>query len=253
MPTCNSAAWVSDSVKSVLSQSHTQLELIVVDDGSSDHTVALLKKMRETDERLNIIERNSCSGGPPTPRNDGIDVAKGNYLAFIDSDDLWHSRKLALQLDSMEKFGLNFLSTQHIPFHSSPPETTNVDDPYQIRFRSHSNLIRKNWVVTSSALIEASLFKRTRFNQQPEYIGVEDYLTWLQLHQNPIIKSGVLTQPLVLYRVRRDSISASKTRMAKKIFYLLSRYTYRGQPLGIRKHLYFATYVFFAFKGRLFS
>ena len=112
--------------------------------------------------------------------------------------------------------------------------------------KNPKNLILKNWITTSSAIIEKSLFDGAQFNQQTDYIGIEDYLTWLDLHQNPIINSGVLMSPLVLYRLRADSISASKSHMARKIFYLLSNYSIDGKPLGVKKYYYFATYVIFA-------
>ena len=102
-------------------------------------------------------------------------------------------------------------------------------------------LIQKNWITTSSAIIEKSLFDGARFNQKTNYIGIEDYLVWLDLHQKPIINSGVLMSPLVLYRLRADSISASKSRMARKIFYLLSNYSIDGKPLGVKKYYYFFT------------
>lgn len=251
LPAHNSAKWVEGSIRSVLAQSHAELELIVVDDGSTDETVALVSQLAESDSRLRLVKRDHCSGGPATPRNQGIEMSKGEYLAFIDSDDLWHPQKLELQLTAMLQNNLNFASTRHTPFDLAPPTIETVSSPAQVTHKSHRQLLRKNWVVTSSALISTQLFKDVRFNQQAEYIGVEDYVAWLDLHQISSIKSGVINSPLVFYRLRDDSISASKIKMARKIFYLLNNYRYRGKPLGFQKYYFFATYALTAIKTRL--
>ena len=243
LPTHNSSKWVQSSIESVLSQSHTELELIVIDDGSCDETISIISKLANTDGRLKFISRPACSGGPATPRNQGIEIATGNYLAFIDSDDLWHPQKLEFQLLAMKDNCLNFLSSQHSIFHNTPPTTTKITHLARVRRKNAKHLILKNWVVTSSAIIEKSLIGKTRFNQDFNYIGIEDYIMWLDLHQKTSIKSGVLMSPLVLYRLRNDSLSASKPLMAKKIFHLLSNYSLNGKTLGWKKYYYFTTYV----------
>jgi len=251
MPAHNSAQWISASVNSVLAQTYQNLELIVIDAGSNDPTTSILKDLANRDPRLKVIERQTCSGGPATPRNDGINIAAGEYFAFIDSDDLWHPQKLELQLTVMSEQNLNFLSSKHIPFAATPPSARPINQANQVLLKTHSDLIRKNWVVTSSAVVLASLLKEVRFNEKAEYVGIEDYLVWLQLHQKKSINSGALMSPLVFYRLRKNSISASKRMMAKKIFYLLSHYSYAGKPLGMAKYYYFATYAFSAIKSRL--
>jgi len=252
MPTHNSSAWIELSAKSVLAQTYSDIELIIVDDLSNDETLEILKKLRRLDTRITIKERSICSGGPATPRNDGLKSAKGNFIAFIDSDDLWHPKKLELQIKTMRDHGINFISSTHIPFEGNPPVPLDIDEELlNVQNKDHATLIRKNWVVTSSAVVNRSLLADNSFNQKVEYIGVEDYLLWLKLHQSPPIKSGILESPLVFYRLRRDSISASKLMMAKKIFYLLSQYSFLGKPLGLKKYLYFTTYVLASLKVRL--
>ncbi|MFT6406873.1 MAG: teichuronic acid biosynthesis glycosyltransferase TuaG [Arenicella sp.] len=251
LPSHNSEKWVAEAVRSVLKQTHQALQLIVIDDSSSDNTVEIVRSLAD-DPRLSLIQRKRCSGGPATPRNDGIDVATGDYLAFIDSDDLWHPRKLELQLKAMQTHGLNFLSTLHISFRRVVPSAQIFDQcQLQIQCKDHQQLISKNWVVTSSALISRSLFGELAFDQSADYIGVEDYLLWLQLHQRKDIRSAVLIAPLVFYRLRNDSISSSKRAMAGKIFYLLSHYRYLGKPLGFSKYYFFMSYAVSSLLTRL--
>lgn len=252
LPSHNSAAYIEHSVKSVLSQTYIDLELITVDDGSTDQTPEMLHKLARHDDRMTVISLAECSGGPAKPRNVGLAAAKGNYFAFIDSDDAWHPRKLERQLSLMKKDDLGFLSTQHIAFQSDLPSPTELDETsVQTTAITHQTLIRKNRVVTSSALMSRTFATGLQFDERPAYVGVEDYLAWLILHQNATQKSAVLHSPLVFYRLRHDSISSSKKVMAQKIFYLLSNYQIDGKGLGLGRYFYFVTYIFHSLLSRL--
>lgn len=250
LPCCNSQRWIEQAVSSVLQQSHSNLELIIVDDASTDATPNTLKNFK--DSRVTVVAREQRSGGPATPRNQGIREAKGEYLAFIDSDDIWHAEKLERQLLSISQNDLNFISTQHICFRHNKPDTPKLGDlNKRINRKNHSKLLRKNWVITSSALVHRELFEGVNFNQADQYIGVEDYLAWLYIHQNQRISSAILEAPLVYYRLRDDSLSHSKLRMAKKIFYLLNNYENYGKPLGLSAYYYFASYIYASLATRL--
>jgi teichuronic acid biosynthesis glycosyltransferase TuaG len=252
LPSCDSEQWIAQAVDSVLKQSHQDIQLIVIDDESRDNTVAIIERFADNDQRLILIRRKHRSGGPATPRNDGISIATGEYLAFIDSDDVWHPRKLELQLNAMHAYKLNFLSSLHKSFQNVTPDAQvfSQQEP-AIQRKNHYQLISKNWVVTSSALISKTLFSDIQFNQSASYVGVEDYLLWLQLHQSKDIKSAVLIAPLVFYRLRDDSISSSKLAMAGKVFYLLSHYRYLGKLLGLSKYYFFMRYALLSLLTRL--
>ena len=98
MPTYNRLPYLRDSVDSVLRQTCPRWELIVVDDGSTDETAAYLSGLR--DRRVHLVEHSHC-GNPAQLRNIGIERAMGEYVAFLDSDDLWHARKLELQMEAL--------------------------------------------------------------------------------------------------------------------------------------------------------
>ena len=249
LPCSNSQKWIEEAINSVLAQSHTNIELIIIDDASSDKTISLINSL--SDSRISLIKRSRCSGGPATPRNEGMKRAKGRYFAFIDSDDIWHPDKLKRQLAAIDKHQLNFVSSSLISFKDvKPPIPKLTSEDINLSFKNHEMLLRKNWVITSSALIEASLFKDIKFNHAKEYIGIEDYLAWLQIHQRDDIKSAVLKEPLVLYRLRSDSLSHSKYQMAKKVFHLLRTYQYRGRRLGLSGFYYFAYYALASLSNR---
>ena len=204
LPSCNSELWIVDSVKSVLEQTHKSLELIVVDDGSTDNTLQLLQRFIG-DPRVTIVELEANSGGPATPRNQGIKRARGDYIAFIDSDDVWHPMKLEVQIQAMQEHDLNFLSSRYTSFHKDMPKPQSLlRARLTVQRKTHRQLLCKNWVVSSSAIVSKNLLADLAFNQSEEYIGIEDYLAWLYLHQRPDIQSAVLNANLVFYRLRQD-------------------------------------------------
>jgi glycosyltransferase involved in cell wall biosynthesis len=107
LPTYNRAQLVCEAIESVLSQTYPYFEIIVVDDGSTDYTSEVLEKYK--DKIIYIYQENK---GPGDARNRGITEAKGNYIAFLDSDDIWFDHKLELQVAIMEKIpDIGFLSS----------------------------------------------------------------------------------------------------------------------------------------------
>mgnify|MGYP003823856955 FL=1 len=97
MPAHNSSSYIDDSIKSVMIQSYANWELIVVDDVSSDDTRSIVGSFMAKDERIKLIEL-SEHHGPALARNVGVEEAKGNYIAFLDSDDVWLPKKLQKHL-----------------------------------------------------------------------------------------------------------------------------------------------------------
>ena len=95
LPTYNVEAYLRAAVQSVLGQTYANWELIVIDDGSTDETRAYLEGL--TDDRVHVLRRAHC-GNPARVRNDGLGAATGEYVAFLDSDDVWCPEKLATQL-----------------------------------------------------------------------------------------------------------------------------------------------------------
>ncbi len=102
IPTYNSSAFIERAVGSVLRQTFTDWELLIVDDGSTDDTVELVTKFIKQDSRIKLFRTPQNSGGPALPKNIGIENARGEYVAFLDHDDEWLPEKLAKQLKVFE-------------------------------------------------------------------------------------------------------------------------------------------------------
>jgi len=105
MPAHNSSSYIAKSIKSVMIQTYSNWELIVVDDVSSDDTRSIVASFMAKDDRIKLIEL-SEHHGPALARNVGVEEAKGKYVAFLDSDDVWLPEKLEKHLDFMKRFGL---------------------------------------------------------------------------------------------------------------------------------------------------
>ena len=106
-PCYNSSDYISDAIDSVINQEYKKWEMIIVDDFSSDDSVKIVKKYIEKDSRISIIQLD-FNKGPGYARNQAIKKAKGQYYAFLDSDDLWHSQKLQRQIQFMNQKNIAF-------------------------------------------------------------------------------------------------------------------------------------------------
>lgn len=255
LPTFNSEDYVEETIKSVLSQTYSNLELIIVDDCSSDNTMAVITAVTNGDERVFIKRLAENSGGPAHPRNVGISIAKGSFIAFIDSDDLWHREKLSIQLNEMQKHGFQFTSTRVVPFgeHEAPPFSAEVHRASEHELISAQKLLKKNVFANSGVMLSAELAKSLRFSEQKRHAAVEDYLAWIELLSNNDVQSARLGHRLIYYRLRKSSISRSKMEMAKKVFSLLGEIRIQGQALGIKRFWYFANYVIGAFSSKMYT
>ena len=110
MPSYNTAVFISETIKSVLAQTYTNWELIIVDDCSTDHTDEVIKSF--SDNRIHYY-KNICNKGAAFSRNRALCKAKGKWIAFLDSDDLWMPEKLEKQIAFMEKNGYSFSYTNY--------------------------------------------------------------------------------------------------------------------------------------------
>lgn len=112
MPTYNCGRFIAESIESVLAQSYQDWELIISDDCSTDNTVEVIGPLVERDKRIHYICNEHNSGAAIT-RNAALRVARGRWIAFLDSDDLWHQEKLKRQLEFMSENGYDFSYTQY--------------------------------------------------------------------------------------------------------------------------------------------
>ena len=252
IPTYNCAPHIASTLSSVTGQTHPNLEIIVVDDCSTDATVEVVTQYASIDSRVKLILSPSNSGGPATPRNIGLDAAKGNFIAFLDADDLWAPKKIEMQLDTMHRYKLDFVCSKIYVFDTHEPtekvlnklekETT---DSGCIATKwvplSYKSLLLKNKVALSSVLLCRNNHL-VRFSRLTSHIAVEDYHLWLTLAQTEQLKMALMSATLVGYRESSESLSSSKIYMAKRIYSLLGEFDLSHIPFGMGRFYYFLSY-----------
>ena len=206
MPAYNAAATIVASIGSVLAQTHRELELIVVDDGSRDETAALVEAEVARDSRIVLLRQ--ANAGVAAARNAGIDAARGTCIAFLDSDDRWQPRKLERQLAIMRARGARVAYTAYRRVDAAGRVLSVVRPPARV---DHAALLRSNHIGNLTGLYDSRLGD-VRFRR----IGHEDYVFWLDLVRRA--GEAVRTddgEPLADYLVRDGSVSANKWRAAR--------------------------------------
>jgi teichuronic acid biosynthesis glycosyltransferase TuaG len=260
IPNYNSERYIEDTLLSVVRQSYPHWELIIVDDCSTDGSVAIIQRLATADSRTRLIRLDAPSGGPAHPRNVGLEHAMGKYVAFLDSDDVWHPQKLEIQLLALRKHNASFCSTAITRFQKideiakEQVETFDISQTLAsmtVQEISHSVLIRKNIIPNSSVLAERQLFAHIRFHEAARYKAIEDFHCWLVVHQHCIERSIKISPRLLFYRMSETSISRTKTQMVRKHWMLYQEYRIGTKPLGIEKLFYMGTYAFSAITNLL--
>ncbi len=249
VPNYNSSKTIEDALTSVINQTYKNWEMIIIDDYSTDNSIDVLKKFSQTDRRVKYISLLRNSGIPAVPRNKGIEKAKGTFLAFLDSDDVWHPQKLELQIEFLTKREADFCFTDVFPFKGIREIENRIKELFKYEnilysTLSHSKLLYKNVISMSSVVLRSSILDKLRFYEDVNYKAIEDYLFWLTIHQYKVDKSYWLKHYLVFYRLSDLSISKSKLAMLRKNYKVYSNYKVNGKSLGLRKYIYMSTYIF---------
>lgn len=208
MPAYRARNTIAASIASVQAQTVTDWELLVVDDGSTDDTVAIVRRLAAKDPRIVLLE-NSRNMGVAASRNRGLEVCQGRYVALLDSDDRWTGDKLERQLAAMEQTGGDFSCTAYTMVDG---EGRPLLDRYAVPERiSYPQLLRQNYVGCSTVLMTAALAKEYRFTT--EYYH-EDYVMWLEMLRDGKTLIGV-NEALMHYYYRPDSRAGNKRACAK--------------------------------------
>ncbi|MEM5947468.1 glycosyltransferase family 2 protein [Spirochaetia bacterium 38H-sp] len=206
MPVYNSSRFIEDTLNSVLAQTYSNWELIAVDDCSTDDSYEILKKYADKDKRITVLrlEKNS---GAAVARNRAIDVARGDYIAFIDSDDLWVPEKLSVQVNFMQKNNVYFSFSSYKKIRDSGELIKIVRAPFKVNYTKN---LWFNRITTPSVMYNAVFFGK---QYMPDIRARQDYGMWLKLLKKADA-FGIET-PLVMVIKRHNSLSSNKLKMIK--------------------------------------
>ena len=207
-PSYNSAKFIAETIQSVQSQTYSNWEMIIVDDGSSDETENVVLSIIQKDKRIQF-HKLSQNFGPGVARNFAIQQAKGNYIAFLDSDDLWKPEKLNKQLQFMEEENLPMTFS----FYEQIDEQGNslqkkITSPLEV---SYSQLFYCNWIGNLTGIYSVDFFGKIPISSIKKR---QDWILWLTLVKK-INKVKPVPESLAYYRVRKDSVSSSKVKLIK--------------------------------------
>ena len=237
MPVYNGARFVAEAVASVQAQSLADWELIAVDDGSSDGSAEILAGLAAGEPRLRLM---SCGGnrGAAHARNLGLDAARGQFVAFLDADDLWHREKLERQLIWMQAHAAAFSFTAYQRCTLESGQTEGVGVPDTVSYRQ---LLVTNVIGCSTVMLDRQTLGEMRM---PDLRLRQDYALWLEILRKHGPARGI-PFTLTTYRQHKGQASGDKRRAARATWAM-----YRGH-LGLPLPAAIWAFANYALRGTL--
>ncbi|MDX1762241.1 MAG: glycosyltransferase family 2 protein [Christiangramia sp.] len=211
MPAYNSEAFIAESIRSVIQQTYQDWELLIIDDASTDATRNVISKLYQEDNRIRLLE-NSSNRGTHHTRNKGIKAAQGDFIAFLDADDLWKPEKLKRQLEvlSQENFSACFSSYDLI----SEDGTKLQKKIEALPELEYQKLLKANYVGNLTGIYNARVLGKIYC---PEISKRQDWSLWLKVIEKGGPMKGI-QESLAIYRIRKNSISTNKLEMLRYNF-----------------------------------
>ncbi|MDN3671922.1 glycosyltransferase family 2 protein [Flavobacterium branchiarum] len=227
-PLYNSESFIAETIQSVIAQTYNNWEMLIVDDCSTDNSKSIIEDFSKHDDRIKYFKTNSPSGSPTIPRNIGIEMASGRFIAFLDSDDLWNSDKLQLQIPLFndEKVGIVFSDYEKIN-EEGQSDKRFIIAPNEV---SYKDLLKGNVIACLTVIFDSEKLSKLYFTKQ----GHEDYVFWLSILKKGYIAKNV-GHVLAKYRVRKSSVSSNKFKVIKW-YYEIYR---KNEKLSIPQTLYY--------------
>ncbi len=207
-PSYNSASFIASTINSVIAQTAISWEIIIVDDCSSDNSIEVIQPFIDRDTRIKFIKLEENSGAA-VARNTAIEAATGRFIAFLDSDDLWHPEKLEKQIQFMldKDVAFSFSAYEKIDESGVPFDIVSV--PEKI---SYKQLLKTNVIGCLTAMYDVAKLGKV---YMPVNTKREDFATWLAILKKADYAYG-MPDVLAQYRVYASQSSAKKTKMAKE-------------------------------------
>ncbi len=207
-PTYNSEKFITETIQSVQNQTYSNWEMLIVDDCSSDKTVDIIQHFMEEDHRIHLIRLNKNSGASKA-RNEAIKLVKGDYMTFLDADDIWFPDFIANSIATINSTGIPFVfssyrrSNENLEFVYSdfivPPKVTYTD------------ILKTNSISCLTAFINV---KKLGVKLMPDIRKRQDMGLWLKYLKEIPFAHGI-QEPKAIYRIRENSLSRDKKALIK--------------------------------------
>lgn len=235
LPTYNRANILAKAIESVLSQTYKNFELIIIDDASTDDTGAVIKNF--DDDRIKYIEHTQNEGAPAA-RNTGIGHARGEYVAFQDSDDEWLPSKLEQQLrafqNASDSVGVVYTGMvraeagdmRYLPYPGVEQTTGDI----------RRSLARQNFISTPVALVKRACFDEVGTFDEKAW-PLSDWELWIRISQH--FSFELVDEPLVTGEVRADSISTNQRALVESRRKIVDKHTEFFDNDSLSNHLFY--------------
>lgn len=211
IPIYNAEKYLIGTLNSVFNQTYQNMEIVLVDDCSTDRSVAIISEMQVSHPEIIYYCQNKNMGAGAA-RNKALELASGRYVAFLDSDDVWAPHKIQRQLELMEthKTPFSYTAIEMIDENSNTIKSKrNLKETCNFKYLLHNTII-----ATSSVVIDRKISGDFRMSLRR---GGQDYATWLMLLRDGTIAYGI-NEALVKYRVSSGSLSSNKFKSIKQVW-----------------------------------
>ena len=203
MPVHNTERYVAQAIRSVLEQTFRNWELLVIDDCSTDGSAALIESLAERDARIRYLRTKASSGSPAVPRNLGIEHAKGKYIAFLDSDDVWLADKLERQIRLFRNPDTAIVYSNYEKISEEGVRAKRiVEAPACVGYET---LLLGNVIGGLTGMYDTEKVGKVYQPTHPH----EDYIMWLSILKRGYVARNTGTVE-ALHRVRKYSVSSNK-------------------------------------------
>jgi len=234
-PMYNSEAFISEMIHSVINQTHKNWELLLIDDHSTDKTIKIATSFSNRYSNIKLFT-NEINQGAANSRNKGIIESKGDFIAFLDADDLWKSEKLERQLKKMKDENCDVCFSSYELINEQGKQLNKMVKA--LPFLTYNKQLKSNYIGNLTGVYKSkTLGKITTANLRKR----QDWLLWLEA----IKKSGKpavgIQEPLAYYRVRSNSVSSNKLNLLKYNFWVYRK----GLRFSVIKSIcYFVIFLF---------
>lgn len=215
-PCHNGERYLKECIETVKSQTYQNWEMLIVDDGSTDSSADIILTYSNNDSRIKYLKTGKASGSPAKPRNMGIDAAQGEYIAFLDCDDMWLPNKLERQLALFEdKHPVIVFSNYCKINEKGERHNKTVIAPNKVDFKK---LLRGNCLGNLTCVYDRNKVGNIRQKK----LGHEDYLFWLTILKEGSFALNTNTEE-ALYREMNNTVSSNKAKVYKWYWHIFRK------------------------------
>ncbi len=235
IPVHNSEKYILECLNSVINQTYKNLEIIVIDDKSTDNSINIIKSIK--DKRIKLIELEKNSGAA-IARNKGIEISTGDYICFLDSDDYWKLKKIEKQVKFIKD--KVFIYSEYLYLRKNKTHVAHV--PKSLTYKQ---LLKNSAIFTSTVMLNMKYLNKEDIYMPTIRMG-QDYGAWYKILKKINTAYGI-QEVLSIYRVGNKSLSSNKLKAMKRTWNL-----YKQENLPLLKRIYcFICYAYNAVKRRI--